>query len=51
MDFELAEQGAGSLSPFRVIDIAKDTTEVIHWRIGEPFRIVPADESGDNVSF
>ncbi len=51
MDFELAEQGAGSLSAFRVIDIAKDTTEVIHWRIGEPFRIVPADESGDNVSF
>ncbi len=39
MDFELAEQGAGSLSAFRVIDVVKETSEVIHWRIGEPFRI------------
>jgi hypothetical protein len=39
MDFELAEQGAGSLSAFRIIDVVKDTVEVIHWRIGAPFRI------------
>ena len=38
MDFELAEQGAGSLSAFRVIEVAKETVEVIQWRIGEPFR-------------
>ncbi len=47
MDFELAEQGAGSLSAFRVTDIANDTVEVIHWRIGEPFRIESDD--GDKV--
>lgn len=39
MDFELVEQGAGSLSAFRIIEIATETVEVIHWRIGEPFRI------------
>lgn len=44
MDFELAEQGAGSLSAFRVIDIAEDTSEVIHWKIGEPFRTISADD-------
>lgn len=41
MDFELAEQGAGSLAAFRVIEIADETVEVIHWRIGEPFRTMP----------
>lgn len=39
MEFELADQGAGSLSAFRVKEVSKETTEVIHWRIGEPFRI------------
>jgi hypothetical protein len=39
MDFELAVQGAGSLSAFRVIEVTKEETEVIHWRIGEPFRV------------
>ena len=45
MDFELAEQGAGTLSAFRVIDVAKETVEVIHWKIGEPFRIASGDDS------
>lgn len=39
MEFELADQSAGSLSAFCVKEIAKETIEVIHWRIGEPFRI------------
>jgi hypothetical protein len=39
MDFELSVQGAGSLSAFRVVDISKDTVEVIHWKIGEPFQV------------
>lgn len=39
MEFELADQSAGKLSAFCVKDIARETTEVIHWRIGVPFRI------------
>lgn len=39
MEFELADQSAGRLSAFRVKEIARETTEVIHWRIGVPFRI------------
>jgi len=39
MEFELADQDAGKLSAFRVKDVAKNTTEVIHWRVRTPFRI------------
>jgi len=39
MEFELADQSAGKLSAFCVKEIARETTEVIHWRIGIPFRI------------
>ena len=39
MEFELVDQGAGSLSAFRVKEVSRETTEVIQWRVGEPFRI------------
>jgi hypothetical protein len=38
MEFELAEKEAGKLAAFRVKVISKETTEVIYWKVGVPFR-------------
>ena len=39
IDFELGDADAGKLAAFLVHSISRDTTSVVHWRLGNPISL------------